>query len=73
MSGKHHTPVDCLPHSPHIRISRYPLNERLGGPLSRSERCGAEININPLPGFESRAVHPAAVSLNYDVSAPLDH
>jgi hypothetical protein len=30
----------------------YPLDRRLGGPQSRSGRCGAERNVLPLPGIE---------------------
>jgi hypothetical protein len=33
----------------------YPLGKRLGEPQSRSECCGEEKDLVPLPGIESRA------------------
>ena len=33
-----------------------PIRRRLGGPQSPSGRFGHEINILPVPGFESRIV-----------------
>jgi hypothetical protein len=33
---------------------QYPLDRRLGGPQSRSGRCGEEKNLLPLPGIETR-------------------
>jgi hypothetical protein len=39
---------------------RYPFDRRLGGPQSRSGRCGGVKNVIPLPGFEPGYVgHPA--------------
>jgi hypothetical protein len=35
-------------------VPRYPLDKRLGGPQSRSGRCGAEKNIFPVPGMKPR-------------------
>jgi hypothetical protein len=34
---------------------RYPLDRRLGGPQSQSERRAYEKNFSPLPGTESRS------------------
>ena len=35
-----------------------PIHRRLGGPQSPSGRFGQEINILPVPGFESLIVQP---------------
>ena len=39
---------------------RYPLNRRLRGPQSRSALHGEEKNLFPMPGFETRILHPVA-------------
>jgi hypothetical protein len=33
----------------------YPLDRKLGGPQSRSGRCGEEKNYQPPPGIEPRS------------------
>jgi hypothetical protein len=38
--------------NPRGNSPRYPLYMRLGGPQRRSGRCGEEISLFPLPGFE---------------------
>ena len=48
------TPLLLFPYP--RRKHRYPLNRRLSGPQSRSERSGKD-RILSLSGFESRAVH----------------
>jgi hypothetical protein len=37
---------------PQGKSPRYPLDNRLGGPQSRSGRGGEEKNFNPPPGIE---------------------
>jgi hypothetical protein len=37
---------------------RYPMDRRLGGPQSRSRRCGDEKNLFPLLGMEPRPSNP---------------
>jgi hypothetical protein len=44
----------------------YPLNIRLGGPQSRSERCGEEKNLLPLPRIERRPSNPSPYRLICD-------
>jgi hypothetical protein len=49
---------------------RYPLDRRLGGPQSRSGRCGLEKNLLPLPGIEPQissrlASIPSLYRFNY--------
>jgi hypothetical protein len=40
---------------------RYPLDRRLGGPQSRSERYGEEKNLFPLLGIEHRPSYSGSV------------
>jgi hypothetical protein len=40
-------------HAP-TALPPYPLDRRLGGSQSRSERCGEEKNSQPPPGIEHR-------------------
>jgi hypothetical protein len=40
--------------TPRLLYPRYPLDRRLGGPQSRSRRCGVQNNILPLPRVEPR-------------------
>ena len=52
--------MGCQRHAPAAlppRKTRYPLYERLGGPLSRS---GEVRKISPLPEFDPRTVQPVA-------------
>jgi hypothetical protein len=49
VSGQLHAPA-ALP--PQEKGSWYPLDRRLGGPQSRSERGGEENNSQPPPGIE---------------------
>jgi hypothetical protein len=49
-SGQLHAPVVL----PSEKIPRYPLDRRLGGRQSRSERCGEKKNLLPLPGIGPR-------------------
>jgi hypothetical protein len=37
---------------PQVKSPSYPLDRKLGGPQSRSERGGEEKNSQPLPGIE---------------------
>jgi hypothetical protein len=46
--GQVHVPA-ALPFG---KNPRYPMDRRLGGPHSRSERSGEEKNSHPLPGIE---------------------
>jgi hypothetical protein len=50
---------------------RYPLYRRLGGPQSRSERCGVQKHLLPLPGIESRFLCRPARNPNVMPSEPL--
>jgi hypothetical protein len=47
------------PHFPRGKIPRYSLDRRLGGPQSRSGRCGGERNL-ALAGNRTPAVQPVA-------------
>jgi hypothetical protein len=38
----------------------YPVDRRLGGPPSRSERSGEEKNSQPLPALETPIIQPRA-------------
>jgi hypothetical protein len=49
----------------HGRSRRYPLDRRLGGPQSRSGRCGIEKTLFPLPGIEARPSSPSLYRLSY--------
>jgi hypothetical protein len=40
--------------------SRYPLDRRMGGPQSRSGRCGDENNLSPA-GNQTPAVQPVPI------------
>jgi hypothetical protein len=48
VSGQIHSPAALPPG----KSPSYPLDRRLGGPQSRSERDGEEKNSQPLPGIE---------------------
>jgi hypothetical protein len=48
VSGQLHAPAAFPPGKNPL----VPLYRRLGGPQSRSGRCGEEKNSQPLPGFE---------------------
>jgi hypothetical protein len=50
------------------RFPRYPLDRRLGGPQSRSGRCGEEKNLLPLPGIELRPPSPLPVATPTELS-----
>ena len=43
-----------------VKELRYPLNRSLCGPQSCSALHGEEKNLFPMPGFETRIVHPVA-------------
>jgi hypothetical protein len=59
VSGQFHTHA-ALPRG---NSSRYPLDRRLCGPQSRSERCGVEKDLLPLPGTEPRPSGPHTVAI----------
>jgi hypothetical protein len=61
VSGQLHAPAALLPE----RRLRYPLNRRVGGPQSRSRRCGEEQNSLPLSGIHPRSSVPVALSLHW--------
>jgi hypothetical protein len=44
--------------TPRGKNTRYPLDRRLSGPLSRSGRCGEEKNLLLLLGIEPRPLSP---------------
>jgi hypothetical protein len=46
----------------------YPLERRLGGRQSRSERGSEEKNSQPLPGLEPPTIQPVAQSYNAELS-----
>ena len=46
--------VYARPLDPRGKSPRYPMNKRLGEPMSRSGLFGKEKNLLPLPGFYSR-------------------
>jgi len=46
----------------------YPLNIRLGGPLSLSGHFGKEKHFFSMPGFEPQIIQPVATSLHYPSS-----
>jgi hypothetical protein len=49
-----------------VKSPWYPLDRRLGRPQSRSGRCGAEKNSQPLPGLEPPPfIQPVAIPLSY--------
>jgi hypothetical protein len=48
--------------TPGEKSPRYPLVGRLGGPQSRLERCGIEINILALSGIEPQSLGLSALS-----------
>jgi hypothetical protein len=48
VSGQLH----ALPLYPQRKSPWYPFDRRLGGPQSRSGRCGEEKNFQTLSGFE---------------------
>jgi hypothetical protein len=50
-----------LPLYPQGKTSRHPLHRRLGGPKSRSGRCGEEINYLPTAGIELRSSSPSLI------------
>jgi hypothetical protein len=45
---------------PQRKSSWHPLDRRLGGPKSLSERGGEEKNFQPLPGLEPPIIQPVA-------------
>jgi hypothetical protein len=47
---------------------RYPLDRRLGGPKSRSGRCGVEKDLLPLPGIEPRSFSTQPVATPTELS-----
>jgi hypothetical protein len=47
---------------------RYPLDRRLGGPQSRSGRCGVDKNTLPLPGIEPWLSSPKPVAIPTELS-----
>jgi hypothetical protein len=50
---------------------QYPLNRRLGGPQSLSERCGDENYLLLLPGIELRPLgRPARSQSTYRLNYP---
>jgi hypothetical protein len=50
-----HRPL-CL----QVKSPRYPLDRKLGGPQSRSGRCGDEKNSQPMPRLEPPIIQPVA-------------
>jgi hypothetical protein len=58
VSGQLHVPV-ALPHRE--RAPRWPLDRKLGGPQSRSGRCGEEQNLSSA-GYGTPAVQLAAIA-----------
>jgi hypothetical protein len=64
VSGQLHVPAALPPG----KVPRYPLDRRLGGPQSRSGRCGEEKNL-ALHGNRTRIVQPVATPL-YGLSHP---
>jgi hypothetical protein len=58
--------VSITPRSLYARgnRSRYPLDRRLGGPQSRSGRCGEETNL-AMAGLEPLPSSPSLYRLNY--------
>jgi hypothetical protein len=56
---------------PQGKSPRYPLDRRLGGPQSRSERGGEEKNPQPLPGIEPPTIQPVAQRCTTELSRPL--
>jgi hypothetical protein len=56
VSGQLQAPAALLPWE---NRPRYPLDMRLGGPQSRSGRCGVEKNVAPA-GILTPAVQPVA-------------
>jgi hypothetical protein len=54
VSGQLHVPAALLQR----KNCWYPLDRRLGGPQSRSERGGKEKNSQPLPGLEPPIIQP---------------
>jgi hypothetical protein len=46
----------------------YPLHRRLGGPQSRYELFGVDINLLSLPGIEPRSSSPHAISIPTELS-----
>lgn len=44
---------------------RSPVNRKLGGPWIRSRRCREEIQLLPLPAYETQIVQPVAYSLYF--------
>jgi hypothetical protein len=63
VSGQLHAPAASLPG----KELQYPLDRRLCGPQSRSER-GEEKNSQPLSGLEPPIIQPAA-QFKYSVLA----
>jgi hypothetical protein len=59
-----------LSHYPRRKSPWYPLDRGLGGPQSRSGRCGLEKNLMPLPGIEpgQPARSPSLYRLSYPSS-----
>jgi hypothetical protein len=53
---------------PQGKSSCYSLDKRLGGPQSRSGRCGEEKNSQPLPGLEHRIIQPVAQCYTTELS-----
>jgi hypothetical protein len=56
LSGQLHAPAAL----PQEKSPWYPLDRRMGGPHSRSERGGEEKNSQPLPRFEPPIIQPVA-------------
>jgi hypothetical protein len=57
-----------VPHCPRGRRSRYTLGRRLGGPQSRSGRCGVEKNIFPLSEIKHRPSIPQTAAIPTELS-----
>jgi hypothetical protein len=54
---------------PRRKRPRCPLDRRLGGPQSRSGRCGVEKDLFPLPRIEKRPSSPSLYRLSYPGSS----
>jgi hypothetical protein len=57
---------------PQGKSSWYPLDKRLGGPESRSERGGEEKNSQSLPRLEPPIIQPVAQRYITEISPFLD-
>jgi hypothetical protein len=64
VSGRLHAPA-ALPQG---KGCRYPLDERLGGPRSRSGHGGEQKNSQPLSGLEPPIIQPVAQRYTTELS-----